>query len=495
MGGCEALFTLEISMIAARFRNLLVATLFLGSLTSALAKNTLYVNGVHGNDNNNCKTWRTACKTIGHAISLASSGDCIRVAPATYTENLTINFSLRIIGSDASTTIIDGGGNGSVVTINRGDFHVTLSKLTIQNGYQYDDLGGGIYNGATLTVNRCTISGNYAGGGGGIENAGVLTIDDTTISANRVGDWTGGGGIENDGTLRISRSTVSGNVASDDTGDGGGGIFNRGGTLVVDHSTISGNIAGGGTGGGNGGGILNNGTMVVSDSTIAGNSASGGSGGRGGGIFNQSGALTTINRTTLDGNSAEHFGGGIMNYGTLTTDNSTLVGNTAYGESCGGGGIANGYLSYGGTATINNSTLSGNSAPGCGGGNAGGILNSSSNTVTLQNSIVANSTYGGNCAGVITSDGYNLSSDDTCNFNGPGDMNNTNPELQPLGNYGGPTQTMAIFAGSPAIDAGNPNGCTNGNGHLLKTDQRGYPRPGAYDHHGCDMGAFENQKH
>jgi hypothetical protein len=245
--GRVPLLTLETSMFAAQFRNLLVASLFLGSLTSAFAKNTLYVNGVHGDDNNNCKSRQTACKTIGHAIFLASSGDCIRVAPATYTENPTINFSLKIIGSNASTTIIDGGKSGPVVTINAGDFHVTLSKLTIQNGYQYNELGSGIYNGATLTVNYSNISGNSAGGGGGIENAGALTIENTTISGNHV-DFTGGGGVENDGTMRINRSTISGNVDSDDIQDGGGGIFNTSGSLVVNHSTISGNIAAGAPG-------------------------------------------------------------------------------------------------------------------------------------------------------------------------------------------------------------------------------------------------------
>jgi len=475
-------------MFAVRFRNLLVAILFLGSLTSALAKTTLYVNGVHGNDDNDCKTRQTACKTIGHAISLASSGDRIMVAPATYTENLTINFSLQIIGSDASTTIIDGGMNGSVVTINRGDFHVRLSKLTMQNG-SANDSGGGIHNGATLWVNRCTIVQNNAGWygvGGGIFNDGTLTISATAVNTNSAFS---GGGILNQGTTTVNRSTIYGNSGAFSTGGGGGGVENDG-VMMINRSTVSGNRSEGGTGGGYGGGIYNLGGLVVSDSVIVGNEASGGSGGTGGGIYN--GNTLTINGTTIYGNSVEHFGGGIMNYGSLTVNNSTLAENTAYGDDCGGGGIANGYPNQGGTATINNSTLSGNNAPGC--GNAGGV-DVSSGTVTLQNSIVANSTYGGNCSPGVTSDGYNLSSDDTCNFNGPGDVNNTNPELQPLGNYGGPTQTMAIFAGSPAIDAGNPNGCTDGNGHLLKTDQRGYPRPGPYDHHGCDMGAFENQKH
>jgi hypothetical protein len=221
---------------------------------------------------------------------------------------------------------------------------------------------------------------------------------------------------------------------------------------------------------------------------ITANSASGGSGGTGGGIFNESGMTMTISSTTIVANTAEHYGGGIMNVGTLMVNNSTIAGNTATcGPTCGGGGIDN----YDGTATINNSTISGNGAPNY--GYVGGIYNESG-TVTLQNSIVANSTSGGNCWGV-TSEGYNISDDNTCNFNGFGDMNNTNPKLQSLGNYGGPTPTMAVFAASPAIDAGNPNGCTDGDGHLLKTDQRGRPRPGPYDHHGCDMGAFENQKH
>jgi len=107
--------------------------------------------------------------------------------------------------------------------------------------------------------------------------------------------------------------------------------------------------------------------------------------------------------------------------------------------------------------------------------------------VTLQNSIVANSTSGGNCSRPMTSDGYSLSSDDTCNFNETGDMNNTDPKLGTLGSHGGPTQTIQLFSGSPAIDAGNPSGCTDGN--LLKTDQRGRPRPDKEDtgglRHGC----------
>ena len=112
----------------------------------------------------------------------------------------------------------------------------------------------------------------------------------------------------------------------------------------------------------------------------------------------------------------------------------------------------------------------------------------------IQNSIVA-SNGGGNCSGTIISKGYNLSSDDTCNFNQIGDLNNTDPLLGPLQYNGGPTQTQALQTGSPAIDARNPRGCKDDQGHLLTTDQRGpgYPRHDLEDTGGCDMGAYEKQ--
>jgi hypothetical protein len=86
-----------------------------------------------------------------------------------------------------------------------------------------------------------------------------------------------------------------------------------------------------------------------------------------------------------------------------------------------------------------------------------------------------------------------MSSDGTCNFSNSGDRNNTDPMLGPLQNNGGPTQTMALPSGSPAIDAGNPSGCKDGSGHLLTTDQRGYPRHDPEDTAGCDMAAYERE--
>ena len=400
------------------FSNLLLAAVFLALGPTAQASTVWYVDGVNGNDTNDCRTRQTACKTIGHAISLASSGDTIGVGPATYTENLTINFSLQLIGSGASTTIIDGGGVATAVTISDTNAHVALSKVTIRNGFAGDGVGangGGIYNSGTLAIHDSTFSGNDAYHGGGIYNSGTLTINDSALSDNRAGS-----------------SCVIHFCPS------GGGIYNKG-TLTINNSTLN-----------------NNRVYVVA------------------------------------GNNQSVTGGGIGSYsGTLTINNSTISGNTAYTtcDFCYAPASGGGIYQSGGTVTINNSTISSNSAAGRDGSYGGGIFGMS----TLQNSIVANNSSGGNCSGTMTSNGYNLSSDGTCNFNGPGDLNNTNPLLGPLQNNGGPTQTQALLPGSPAIDAGNPNGCTDGSGHLLKTDQRGAPRPDKEDTGGCDMGAFERQ--
>src|ERR1700674_2220960 len=89
--------------------------LFLALGLTAHASSRWYVDGVNGSDNNDCRSPQTACKTIGHAISLASPRDSIKVAAATYKEKLTIGLSLKVIGSGRKTTIVDGGASGTVV--------------------------------------------------------------------------------------------------------------------------------------------------------------------------------------------------------------------------------------------------------------------------------------------------------------------------------------------------------------------------------------------
>ena len=98
--------------------NKILLALLLAITPTAFAS-VWYVDGVHGSDSNDCKTRQTACKTIGHAISLSSSGNTVMVAPATYTENLTIGTTLKVTGAGATTTIIDGGGVNTVVRISK----------------------------------------------------------------------------------------------------------------------------------------------------------------------------------------------------------------------------------------------------------------------------------------------------------------------------------------------------------------------------------------
>ena len=368
-------------------RLLMALVLDLGSI--AQAGTAWYVDGVNGNDNDNCNGPQTACKTIGHAISLASSGDTIKVAAATYVESLTIGLNLKVIGSGAKTTIIDGGGVNAVITIGTTTApHVTLSGVTIRHGAP-----GIVVNSGSLVVTQSAVIGNTASSGpnsfgGGIWNFGILTISDSTVAGNRatcrscVAAW--GGGIDNRGTATINNSTISGNTASNGC--------TKGGELFCQAQ---------------GGGIHNQGTLTISSSTISENIVS---------------LPHCISKCAVGG-------GGISNFDTTTA---------------------------------------------------------------IQNSIVANNSVG-NCNGRMISNGYNLSSDGTCNFDSAGDWNNTDPMLGALGQHGGPTPTIPLLTGSPAIDAGRPSGCTDGLGHLLKTDQRGLPRPDKEDTGGCDVGAYERQ--
>lgn len=246
----------------------------------------------------------------------------------------------------------------------------------------------------------------------------------------------------------------------------GGGIRNSG-TLTLSHSTVMKNqvYTGADWGGAYGGGTYNAGNLVIEYSTIAQNSASidlwcwqcldGGAG-----IFNDgSNAALTIRNSTISRNSGMiGDGAGIYNHaGVVSVSHTTIAGNWVSDQLSNGGGIAN----EGGSFTLGNSILSNN------------ILE--------------------NCSPYwrpFTSQGYNLDSDGSCELNGPGDLSQTDPLLGPLEDNGGQTDTHALLAGSPAVDAGSCAGAT--------ADQRGFPRPvdvpgtpNAVD--ACDMGAYEAQ--
>jgi predicted outer membrane repeat protein len=394
-------------------------------LSSPALAGTWYVDGANGDDGNNCKTRATACATIGHAISLAASGDTIQIAAATYQENLGIPFNLTLNGAKAATTIIDGTNSLNVLTVGSG-ISLTLSNLTIEKGVGYSG-GGGVDNAGTLTVNNSIFYLNTALTGGAILNTGMAIISKTSFVGNTpyfFGHSASCGAIDNRSAMTITASTFDTNYALNNVTSGGA--------------------------------ICNGGVLTITGSTFSNNSSSGNNAGYGGAIFAYAGTLTVTN-STFSANAATTSGGAIY--------------------------------SQGGTVQIGNSTF-GNNPENIGGG---GALGNAGSSVLIQNSIVANSANGGNCAGTITSDGYNLSSDGTCHFSSTGDLNNKSPKLGALNNNGGPTKTMALQKGSPALDAGNPAGCRDFSGNLLRTDQRGQPRPGGRETTGCDMGAYESQ--
>src|SRR6516164_3525923 len=236
----------------------------------------------------------------------------------------------------------------------------------------------------------------------------------------------------------------------------GGGILSEG-SLTISNSTVRGNLAF------TGGGILNEGSLIISNSTIANN--------------------------TVNFEYGEVRGGGIYNAGTLAITNSTIASNEAAGTDPGveqGGGIYNA-----GTLTVNNSTISGNAAYSVfasGAADGGGIYNTS--TLNMRNTVLARNyagRYGPDLFGSLASSGYNVigNTQGGSGFD-PTDLLNTDPLLGPLQNNGGPTLTMALQRGSPAIDAGDNTGAPD-------WDQRGEGFPRIVNDI-IDIGAYEVQQ-
>jgi hypothetical protein len=249
-----------------------------------------------------------------------------------------------------------------------------------------------------------------------------------------------------------------------------------------------------------GGDIRNQGILTLSEDEIAQGSTTSGSGG---GISNDGGTLT-LTHSLVWNNSSTNSGaggdsGGIQNYGDSTIGpghllviDSTIANNTA--------ALAGGIFSWENSApptpnttTIINSTIAFNDG-GTRATNGGGLL-VSQGTISVENSIVADNTVdnpasgtpsncGASSPGVITSLGYNLESGTDCGVRSAGDRQSTDPGfLSGLSDYGGNTNTYALKATSPAVDAipaGAP-GCSG-------TDQRDVARPQGT---GCDIGAFE----
>jgi len=220
-----------------------------------------------------------------------------------------------------------------------------------------------------------------------------------------------------------------------------------------------------------------------------------------GSLLSNEGMLTLTNSTVSGNSASDGNGGGIASSGTLTLTNSTVSDNSASGQQSDGGGIFN----QGSKADIVFSTIYGNKTIGNGGGlsiedfkDPNGKMSVSQ--VSIRNSIIAGdkATTGPDIAGTLTTDGYNLiQSFSGVTFEDPLNKHSTdisgditsNLGIDPvLRDNGGPTKTLALLSGSPAIDKIPLDAChVNG----ITTDQRGVKRPDGNES-ACDIGAYES---
>ncbi|MGF1473226.1 MAG: choice-of-anchor Q domain-containing protein [Rubrobacteraceae bacterium] len=331
-----------------------------------------------------------------------------------------------------------------------------------------------------------------------IAGGAEVTIEGIMITggdADGSGQADEGGGIYNEGTLTVNSSTISGNSADGD----GGGIYEEEATLTVNDSAVRGNSAGS-----NGGGIYEEeATLTVNDSAVRGNSAF-----AGGGIYNLAGTLT-VDRSTISGNSVDGSSGGIYSQTTGVSDqvpdpterttitNSTISGNTADADDDGIGGRGGVYNNFGLTI-IEYTTITNNTAPE---GRVGGVTTYGDEVTRTEvgSSIIAANNgsdvgYSDPPVNPFVSLGYNVIGDGEGAeaFTGPNDIRGVDdPDLGPLANNGGPTQTHALQSGSEAIDRVAAGECPPPN-----IDQRGVSRPKDGDGNGsgrCDSGSFEKK--
>lgn len=427
---------------------------------------------------------------------------------------------------------IYGGGQVAEVLIGGSEIHDNesggagggisgprFSDIEIVNSEIYDNVaagsGGGLfipYDGM-LDISDVVLVDNVAGDdGGGIFSAGValgpvaeMNLERVEIRGNEAGG--AGGGISSEGIVNLDRVKVAGNVAS----LAGGGLYSDPTIPYSDALEISDSIIRGNKSNARGGGLYSdNGGLMLQRSTVDDNTSSG----AGGGIFANWGTSVEVLESTI-GNNLSGFGGGgiaVVNYHAdethLEVTNSTIYGNESAGGA--GGGVMLGAWTE---ATLTNVTIveNTNAEDGGGGISVSGAFAAGGAQLELANSIVAQNTASGsgadsndirvraNSSAHLTDGGHNLigdgtginptagSSDDIVdgvNGNIVGTATNpVDPVLGPLQNNGGITETRALLAGSPAIEAG-------GDANAPGVDQRGLSRPQGSQ---SDIGAYEKE--
>jgi len=475
-------------------------------------------------------TGGSAGSTYGHGGDLLNQGT-LTLTGATVRDGFGYGGGLFNFGTATlvDSTIAENLGNRGAGLFNWGT--ATLNDCVVAGNtgvpagdFESASLGGGIDNVGSLTMIGGSVTGNYATYGSALYSSVTASVTGTEIGANPgPAEMIFNGG----GAMRLADCTISGDSSSSVGGFGirtfyytgkvdlvdctiedlpNGGIINAGSTLnmtgcrIINNSgrgglvdqysysnstltdcTVSGNTTNGSFVYGSGGGVSNlQGTLAMTDCTVSGNrdlaTPSSAYITGGGGIVNE--GTATLDGCTLSDNSALGSGGALLNGGTATLTNCTMSGNSA---SLGGG------VAIYGQSSLVACTIGGNSSTKAGGG---GGLYAAASTTTLTDSIVAGNTalnaqndIAGAASGMVAGS-YNLTGTggsgglSAANHNL---LNVANPGLAPLGDYGGPTETIALQPDSPALHAGVAvPGVT--------TDQRGFPLDSP-----PDIGAFQSQ--
>ena len=374
--------------------------------------------------------------------------------------------NLNLIASMSGLTIAGGNAQYGAGLFSSGT--LTLTNVAFSNNTATNNGGGGIYNDGNLTLNNCSFTNNTtnAGNDGSTDGGGLLNLSNGTVAitnctftgdaAPGTGSLAGsGGGLANDGTMTITGSTFN----ADTCGSDGGAIYNDG-IMTITNTTLSNNY-GGADGGAIRAGLYDgDSTLAMTGCTVSGNVSSS----EGGGVDCTWSALVTITNCTFYGNVTGSQGGAIRYDGSqLFLTNDTITANRV---------------------NTANSTVGG-----------GGIL--VQNTITLDNTIIAGN-FSGTAPSTTPSDIFgtvaSASAFNLIGTGGAGGLTNgtnsnqvgvTNLGLSGLANNGGPTQTVALLPGSPAIAAGSTTYVTAG-----ETDQRGSPRT---VNGKVDIGAYELQ--
>lgn len=288
------------------------------------------------------------------------------------------------------------------------------------------------------------------------EASGTVLLQDTLIENQFDTDGGGGSAIENKGFLATFGATFRNNTFSFFDDPGNGGALANSGTAYLNDTAFLGNNATA-----TGGAIRNSGYLEIDDSTFTNN----GNGANFGGAISNSSDLIVTDSFFSD-NDADIAGGAIYNSdtGLVQVDDSTFHANDA--------GLRGGAIENRHAVNVEQATFSANTA------DVGASINSELGGIAAEASIFAGA--GSHCGGTVFDFDDNLVHPTlgSCPSGfAVGDPKLTGPALR-----GGPTQTIALGAGSAAVDIA---------GSLCSaTDQRGFTRPrGA----ACDAGALENQ--